>query len=124
VCDYVRAVWDVDLAEAHVRACLDLPPALKPSRKPRRAVVDALVYAPASGRLEALPLAPAPRGDVHVELDVEVEVGTEVRGPEETFSTLLAEVSVIGNDLRGARAAAAEMLRDPPVVSPAGTPAA
>jgi hypothetical protein len=61
---------------------------------------------------------------VHVELDVEVEVGTEVRGPEATFSTLLAEVSVIGNDLRGARAAAAEMLRDPPVVSPAGTPAA
>jgi hypothetical protein len=101
-----------------VRASLDLPPALKPSRRPRRAVVDALVYAPVSGRLEALPFAPARGRDVHAELDVEVEVGAEVRGPEETFSTLLAEVSVIGNDLRHARAAAAEVLRDPPVVSP------
>jgi hypothetical protein len=56
--------------------------------------------------------------DVHLELDVEVEVGAEVHGPEETFSTLLAELSVIGSDLRQARAAAAEVLRDPPVVSP------
>jgi len=119
VWDYVRAVWEVDLAEAHLRACLDLPPALKPSRKPKRAVVDALVYAPVSGRLEALPLGSAPAGDpVQVELDIEAEVGAHVSGPEETFSTLLAEVSVIGKDLRHARAVAAEVLREPPVVAP------
>jgi hypothetical protein len=119
VWDYVRAVWEVDLAEAHLRACLDLPPALKPSRKPKRAVVDALVYAPVSGRLEALPLGSAPAGDqVQVELDIEAEVGAQVSGPEETFSTLLAEVSVIGRDLKHARAVAAELLREPPVVAP------
>jgi hypothetical protein len=112
-------VWEVDLAEANLRACLDLPPALKPSRKPKRAVVDALVYAPVSGRLEALPLGSAPAGDqVQVELDIEAEVGAQVSGTEETFSTLLAEVSVIGRDLKHARAVAAELLREPPVVAP------
>ena len=107
--------WEVDLAEAHLRACLDPPPALKP----KRAVVDALVYAPVSGRLEALPLGSAPAGDqVQVELDIESEVGAHLSGPEETFSTLLAEVSVIGKDLKHARAVAAEVLSEPPVVAP------
>ena len=51
----VEAVWGVDLIEAQLRSCLDLPQALTPSRKPRCAVVNAIVYAPATGRLAELP---------------------------------------------------------------------
>ena len=51
----VEAVWGVDLIEAHLRSALGLPQQLAPSRKPRCAVVDALLYAPATGRLAALP---------------------------------------------------------------------
>ena len=47
----VEAVWGVDLIEAQLRSCLDLPQALTPSRKPRCAVVNAIVHAPATGRL-------------------------------------------------------------------------
>jgi biotin carboxylase len=46
----VEAVWGVDLIEAQLRSCLDLPQTLMPSRKPRCAVVNAIVYAPATGR--------------------------------------------------------------------------
>jgi hypothetical protein len=36
----------VDLIEAQLRSCLDLPQTLKPSRKSRCAVVDTIVHAP------------------------------------------------------------------------------
>jgi hypothetical protein len=48
-----------------------------------------------------------------------VEVGEDVKGPEEVFATVLAEVSVIAKDLRHARAVAAEIVRDPPLVTAA-----
>ena len=89
----VEAVWGVDLIEAHVRAHLDLPQQLAPSRKPRCAVDHRLVYAPATGRLAALPLAhltePTEFGPF---VDISAEVGQEVDGPDRIFSTLLAEV--------------------------------
>ena len=57
-----------------------------------------------------------------LELDVDVEIGADVHGPEDVFTTVLGEVSVIGKDLRHARALAAAVLRDPPLVaaSPSG----
>jgi biotin carboxylase len=120
VAEYVRAVWGVDLVEAHVRSCLDLAPELKPSRRPQRAVVDVIVHAPATGRLVALPFAQVPAGErAEVELDVDVEVGADVKGPEDIFSTVLAEVSVVGKDLRHARAVAAAVVREPPRVAAA-----
>ena len=113
----VDAVWGVDLIEAHLRAALDVPQQLTPSRKPRCAVWHALVYPSTSGRLEALPFT-----DVTSEVgfgpfvDVSAEVGQPVDGPERTFSTLLAEVYVGAKNLKRARALGAELLRDPPVV--------
>jgi carnosine synthase len=116
--DYVRAVWDVDLVEAQLRSSLDLPPNAKPSRRPQRAVVDVIVHAPATGRLAALPFADVPADErAVVEFDVDVEVGAAVKGPEDVFSTVLAELSVIGKDLRHARSLAAAVLRDPPRVA-------
>jgi biotin carboxylase len=121
VWQYVRDVWGVDLVDALVRASLGLPPSLKASRRPQRAVVDAVVYAPASGRLAALPFGTVePRDGAHVIVDVDAEVGDAVTGPEEIFASVLAEVSVIAKDLRAARKLAAEVLRDPPVVQPTG----
>src|SRR5262245_35592879 len=65
----VEAVWGVDLIEAQLRSSLDLPQALKPSRKPRRGVGNAVVYAPATGRLADLPFAAVtPEGGMGVEL--------------------------------------------------------
>jgi len=117
VADYVRAVWEVDLVEAQLRSCLGLPPRLKPSRKPQRAVVDVIVHAPATGRLVSLPFADVTTDErTHIELDVDAQIGAEVHGPEDVFATVLAELSVIGKDLRSARALAAEVLRDPPLV--------
>jgi carnosine synthase len=118
---YVRDVWGVDLVDALVRACIGLPPAVKASRRPQRAVVDAIVHAPATGRLAALPFgAVEPRDGAHVIVDVDAEVGDAVRGPEEIFASVLAEVSVVAKDLRAARKLAAAVLRDPPVVQRAG----
>jgi biotin carboxylase/predicted MFS family arabinose efflux permease len=115
----VEAVWGVDLIEAQVRSSLGLPQALRPSRRPRCAVVDSLVYAPASGRLAALPLAAGgTSGDGAVlDLDVHAEVGEDVVGPDATFATSLAELVVRGRDLREARAISAEMLAEPPRVT-------
>jgi len=113
----VDAVWGVDLIEAHLRAALDVPQQLTPSRKPRCAVWHALVYASRSGRLEALEFA-----DVTSEVgfgpyvDVSAEVGQMVDGPDRTFSTLLAEVYVGAKNLKRARSLGADLLRDPPVV--------
>jgi carnosine synthase len=119
--DFVRAVWGVDLVEAQLRSCLDLPPNVKPSRRPQRAVVDVIVHAPATGRLVAMPFAEVPADErARLELDIGVEIGAEVTGPEDVFSTVLAELSIIGKDLRHARALAAAVLREPPLVAAGG----
>jgi len=116
----VNAVWGIDLIEAQLHSSLGLPQTLKPSRKPRCAVVNALVHAPRSGRLESLPFRNVdPEGELGLELDVDAETGEEVAGPEEIFATVLAELTLSGRDLRRARALAEEVLRDPPVVAPA-----
>ena len=118
---YVREVWGVDLVEGLVGACLGLPPPVKASRRPQRAVVNAIVHAPASGRLAALPFgAVEPRDGAHVIVDVDAEVGDAVNGPEKIFASVLGEVSVVAKDLRAARSLAAEVLREPPVVQRAG----
>ena len=49
----VEAVWGVDLIEAQLRSCLDRPQTLKPSRKPRCAVVNAIVHDRRSGSARA-----------------------------------------------------------------------
>lgn len=116
----VKAVWGVDLIEAQLRSCLDLPQTLKPSRKPRCAVVNAIVHAPATGRLADLPFAHvAPEGGVGVELDIFGEIGQEVAGPDSTFATALAELTLSGKNLRRARSLAAQVLREPPRIVPA-----
>ena len=118
--EFVEAVWGVDLVEAQLRSSLGLPQALKPSRRPRAAAVDAIVYAPATGRLGSLPLAEPP-GCLALAVDLEAPIGAEVQGPEAVFATPLAEVTLTARDLKTARALLAEVLRDPPrVVSSAG----
>jgi hypothetical protein len=93
---------------------------VKPSRKPQRGIVDTIVYAPASGRLAELRFAEvATRDGERVIVDVDAAVGETVAGPEETFATVLGEVSVIAKDVRHAREIAARVLRYPPVVEPA-----
>lgn len=115
----VEAVWGVDLIEAQVRSSLDLGQALRPSRRPRCAVVNAIVHAPATGRLEALPLGDLAPDESHfVAVDVEADIGQGVLGPERTFATPLAEVIVSGKNLRHARALCAEVLAEPPLVAP------
>jgi biotin carboxylase len=117
--EIVEAVWGVDLIEAQLRGSLDLDQALTPSRRPRCAVVNAIVHAPASGRLEALPIGEvSPDETGMVAVDLQVEVGAEVRGPERTFATPLVEVTVSGKNLRRARALCSELLSRPPLVTP------
>ena len=117
----VEAVWGVDLIEAHLRSALGLPQQLAPSRKPRCAAISALVYAPATGRLTALPFTDVePQADPWLFIDVDVEIGEDVDGPDHLFPTKLAEVYVAAKNLRGARSLLAQVLRDPPVVVPAG----
>jgi carnosine synthase len=115
----VEAVWGVDLIEAQVRSSLGLPQSLRPTRRPRCAVVDSLVYATASGRLATLPVADGGvSGDGAVlDLDVHAEVGEDVVGPDAIFATSLAELVVRGRDLREARAISAQMLAEPPRVT-------
>lgn len=113
----VEAVWGVDLIEAQLRSSLDLPQALKPSRKPRCGVVNAVVYAPATGRLADLPFAAVtPEGGMGVELGILGEIGQDVAGPDSTFATVLAELTLSGKNLRRARSLAAQVLREPPRV--------
>lgn len=119
--EIVRSVWGVDLVEAQLRASLGLPVAVKPSRRPRCAAVDVMVNAPASGRLAALPFAEADPPE-WMTLDLDAEVGDEVRGPEAVFASVLAEVLIIGRDLRHARALAQDVLDRPPVVEPVADP--
>ena len=113
----VRAVWNLDLVEAQLRASLGLRQQLQPSRRPRCSVLNELVYAPASGRLQALPLREV-QGSVFAKIDVEAAVGEMVSGPDRVFATCLAEITLSGRDLADARALAAEVLREPPVVEP------
>jgi biotin carboxylase len=114
----VEAVWGVDLIEAHVRGALGLPQRLTPSRKPRCAVANALVYAPATGRLAALPLGTVtPEADPGLVIDLSAKVGQEVDGPDHIFSTVLADVYVGAKSVRRAQSLIAEVLRDPPVVT-------
>ena len=116
----VEAVWGVDLIEAQLRSCLDLPQTLKPSRKPRCAVVNAIVHAPATGRLADLSFAHvAPEGGMRVELDIFGQLGQDVAGPDSTFATVLAELTLSGKNLRHARSRAAKVLREPPRILPA-----
>ncbi|HEY6835170.1 MAG TPA: ATP-grasp domain-containing protein [Gaiellaceae bacterium] len=117
--DFVEAVWGVDLVEAQLRSCLGLPQDLRPSRRPRAGAAAAVVYAPATGRLQALPIAEVepPPDCVALEVDDPVPVGTEVRGPEAVFATALAEVTLTAKDMRTARALLAEVLREPPRVA-------
>jgi carnosine synthase len=122
VFEMVRDVWGVDLVEAQLRACLDLPQDLKPSRKPRVHIVDSIVYAPRTGRLAALPLPErAPQGCISLDLDVDAQVGDEVVGPEGVFASQLVEVTLVAKDLRTARALTAEVLHDPPVIVATGS---
>ena len=116
----VEAVWGVDLIEAQLRSSLDLPQTLNPSRKPRCAVVNAIVYAPATGQLAGLPFeAVTPEGSIGVQLDIFGEIGQEVAGPDSTFATVLAELTLSGRNLRRARSRAAQVLREPPRILPA-----
>jgi carnosine synthase len=111
----VEAVWGVDLIEAQLRSSLDLPQTFKPSRKPRCAVVSTIVYAPATGRLAGLPFtAVTPEDGMGVELDILGQIGQDVAGPDSTFATALAELTLSGKNLRRARSMAAQVLRDPP----------
>lgn len=115
----VEAVWGVDLIEAHLRAALGMPQRLTASRKPRCAVVNALVHAPATGRLAALPFTRvAPEADPGLLIDVSANVGQEVDGPDRIFSTVLADVYVGAKNVRRGRSLIAQVLRDPPVVTP------
>jgi carnosine synthase len=113
----VDAVWGVDLVEAQLHSSLGLPQRLTPSRKPRCTIVNMLAYAPATGRLAALPFT-----DVVSEAGLDViivtatDVGQDVNGPDQIFSTELAEVYVGAKNLRRARSLAAEVFRDPPIV--------
>ena len=118
----VEAVWGVDLIEAQVRGALGLPQQLAPSRKPRCAVVNALLYAPATGRLDALHFTEGTKADLGPLVDVAADVGQEVDGPDRVFATALAEVTVGAKNLRRARSLAAEVLRRPPVVVALGAP--
>ena len=79
------------------------------------------MHAPATGRLAALPFPTGRRGMPSLDLDVDAEVGDHVVGPDGIFATVLVEVTLVAKDLRTAtRALVTEVLRDPPVVVPAG----
>lgn len=113
----VEAVWGVDLVEAQLRAALDLPQRLSPSRKPKCTVVNALVYAPASGRLTQLPLRHLTTDlGFGVIIDVDAEVGQLVDGPDRIFATEVVEAYVCAKNLRRARSLVAEVLPGPPIV--------
>ena len=83
--------------------------------------MNSIVYAPATGRLEALPLGDIPSDEAHnVAVDIEAEIGDEVLGPERTFATPLAEITVTEKNLRRARALSAAVLNRPVLVASGG----
>jgi carnosine synthase len=115
--EVVERVWGVDLIEAQLRASLDLPPNLKPSRKPQCAVINIIVHAPSPGRLVGPPVRVlAPVGCLSYRVDTDAEDGDEVVGPEAVFATVLAEVTVAAKDMRTARRIAELVRSDPPHV--------
>ena len=78
-----------------------------------------LAYAPATGRLAALPFTDVvSEAGLDVIIDTATDVGQDVNGPDQIFSTELAEVYVGAKNLRRARSLAAEVFRDPPIVIP------
>ena len=114
----VEAVWGVDLIEEHLRSCLGLPATVKPSRRPQCAVVDAIVYAPSTGRLVSQHFETAGSRDcLALEIDTHVEIGEVVVGPDAVFATALAEVMLTAKDLRRARALVEQVLSDPPRIA-------
>jgi hypothetical protein len=67
--------------------------------------------------LAELPIAHAqPQTENWLKLDVLEDVGQEVVGPDRTFATALAFVTLTAKDLRRARSLAGELLRNPPRV--------
>jgi len=121
VAEIVRGVWGVDLVEATARAALALPPDVRPSRKPRCTAVNVMLAAPRTGRLAALPLplpTEPPKGCLSLTIDGAEQIGAEVTGPEDVFVSVLADITLMAKDLRDARAIAATILQNPPVVEP------
>lgn len=113
VAELVEAVWGVDLVAAQLRSALGRPQDLRPSRRPRCGVVYHLVQPPRSGRLAALDFrAVEAEGPLGVVLEIHSEVGDEVRGPESTTATWVAELAVSGRNLKRARALADHVRRD------------
>lgn len=118
--EMVRAVWGVDLVEAQLRSCLGLAPSLQASRKPQCAVVNALLYAPATGKLLSLGAWDrAPAGSMDFHLDVEAEVGDTVDGPDRVFATPLAEVMIVAKNLKRARPLLDGLLASRPTIETA-----
>jgi hypothetical protein len=56
-----------------------------------------------------------------VELDIFGQIGQEVAGPDSTFATVLAELTLSGKNLRHARSLADQVLLQPPRVLPANS---
>ena len=54
---------------------------------------------------------------------MQADIGQEVAGPDHTFATPLAEVTIGAKNLRNARALCDDIVREPPVIAtPAATP--
>jgi len=120
VFEIVRDVWGVDLVEATARAALGLAPNVKPSKKPQCTALNIMLTSPRSGRLAALPLpSEPPKGCLSMTIDGAEPVGAEVKGPEEVFMSVLADITLTAKDLRDARSIAASILENAPVVEPA-----
>jgi biotin carboxylase len=116
--EIVNAVWGVDLVEVQLRSCLGLDLNVKPARKPLAGVWNTIVHAPRSGVLHELPIdAAPPRGCRALYVDGVAEIGTPVDGPEEIFSTVLADITLMADDVRTARALTAEVLHGPILVT-------
>jgi carnosine synthase len=116
--EFVEAIWGVDLVEAQLRSSLGVPQTFRANRRPAAATVNVIVYAPATGRLEALPIAEVDSRDLlSLEVDVEAPIGADVLGPEAVFATELAEVTLTARDLKRARTLAAEVLRERPRIA-------
>jgi len=120
VFEIVRDVWGVDLVEATARAALGLAPNVKPSKKPQCTALNIMLTSPRSGRLAALPLpSEPPKGCLSMTIDGAEPVGAEVKGPEEVFMSVLADITLTAKDLREARSIAKSILENAPVVEPA-----
>ena len=115
--EIVRSVWGVDLVEAQLRSCLGLEPAIRAARRPQCAVVNKIVHAPVSGRLEQFDVGALAPDDC-LGMDIDAVVGDIVQGPAEVFATILGEVTLRAKDHRRAMAAAEAVFATPPSVVP------